>query len=227
MTSSTGLGIKSRLTSGKGLYLEVYLQFGLLEQFPLLIEPGGLRPEHMNWDMMPRLYKQMPGLPTLTVKPQIWDKWCNEPYTLWEPTQLAGDFQPGVALVICYSRHHDLPKGKDKDAPWSQMAISMTLTYIPEHWPLTSFQESSHVINAVWAKGNLVGMVCLTRLHKKAPYLPDVSYREYSQHMTIAPLNLPDLSAPPDDAGLLMCGPPHDFAVRGPSLQVLQHRKDW
>ena len=132
---------------------------------------------------------------------------------LWKPTQLAGDFRPGVALVICYSRHHDLPKGKDKDAPRSQMTISMTLAYFPEHWPLASFEESSHVINAVWAEGNLAGMVSLTRLHKKAPYLPDVSYREYSQHMTIAPLTLPDPSAPPDDATLLMCSPPHDFAV--------------
>ena len=61
----------------------------------------------------------------------------------------------------------------------------------------------------------LQGMISLTRLHKKAPYLLDVSYREYGQHMTIAPLNLLDPSAPPDpDAnGLLMCGPPHDFAV--------------
>ena len=47
-------------------------------------------------------------------------------------------------------------------------------------------------------------MVSLTRLHKKAPYLLEVSYREYSQHMTIAPLNLPDLSAPSDDARLVM-----------------------
>ena len=133
---------------------------------------------------------------------------------LWEPTQLAGDFWPGVALVICYSRHHDLPKGKDKDAPRSQMIISMTLTYVLEHWPLASFKESSHIINAVQAEGDLVGMISLTWLHKKAPYLPDVSYWEYSQHMTIAPLTLPDPLASPDDAALLMCGPPHDFAVR-------------
>ena len=93
------------------------------------------------------------------------------------------------------------------------MAISMTLAYIPEHWPLASFEESSHIINAVRAEGDLAGMISLIRLHKKAPYLPDISYWEYGQHMTIAPLNLPDLSAPPDDAGLLMCGPPHDFAV--------------
>ena len=132
---------------------------------------------------------------------------------LWELTQLARDFRPGIALVISYSRHHDLPKEKDKDAPQSQMVISMTLAYVPEHWPLASFNESSHVINAVRAKGDLVGMISLTRLHKKAPYLLDVSYWEYSQHMTIAPLTLLDPSAPPDNAGLLMCGPPHGFTV--------------
>ena len=131
---------------------EVYLQFELLKQLRQLMEPGGLRPEYMNWNMMPRLFKRTPGLPTLTVKPQIWDKWCKEPYTLWEPTKLTGDFLQGIALVICYSRHHDLPKGKDKDALRSQMATSMTLAYVPEHWPLASFKESSHMINAVWAK---------------------------------------------------------------------------
>ena len=57
-------------------------------------------------------------------------------------------------------------------------------------------------------------MISLTQVHKKAPFLPDVSYWEYGQHMTIAPLTLPDLSAPPNDAVLLMCGPPHNFAVR-------------
>ena len=56
-------------------------------------------------------------------------------------------------------------------------------------------------------------MISLTQLHKKASYLPDISYQEYGQHMTIAPLNLLDPSAPPDDARLLMCGPPYDFAV--------------
>ena len=177
------------------------------------MEPSGLRPKYMNWNMMPGFYKRMPGLPTLTVKPQIWDKWYKEPYTLWEPTQLAGDFQPGIALVICYSRYHDLPKGKDKGALRSQMAISMTLTYVPEHWPLACFKESSHVINAVWAEGDLLGMISLTRLHKKAPYLPDISYQEYGQYMTIAPLTLPNPSAPPDNAALLLCCPPHDFAV--------------
>ena len=35
----------------KGSIPEVYLQFGLPEQFPQLMEPGGLRPEHMNWNM--------------------------------------------------------------------------------------------------------------------------------------------------------------------------------
>ena len=214
--------IKAKLR--KGNTPEVYLQFELLEQFPQLMEPGGLWPKHMNWDMTPGLYKWTPGLLTLTVKPKIWEKLCKEPCTLWEPTELAGDFRPGVALVICYSRHHDLLQGEDKDVPQSQMAISVTLAYIPEYWPLASFQESSHVINAVWTEGDPAGMISLTQLHKKAPFLPDVSYREYGQHMTIAPLNLPDPLAPPEDAGLLMCGPPHDFAVRLFTAGIPQER---
>ena len=73
----------------------------------------------------------------------------------------------------------------------------------------------------------LPGMISLTQLHKKAPYLPDVSYQEYSQHMTIAPLNLPYPSlAPPDDAGLPMCGPSHDFAVRALHCKHSSTRKN-
>ena len=90
----------------------------------------------------------------------------------------------------------------------------MTLAYVLEHWQLASFHESSHVIYAVWATGDLEGMISLTRVHKKAPFLLDVSYQEYGHHMAIAPLTLPDPWAPPDDAGLLMCSLPHDFAVR-------------
>ena len=47
--------IKSNLR--KGSVPEVYLQFELLKQFPQLMEPGGLQPKHMNWNMMPGLYK--------------------------------------------------------------------------------------------------------------------------------------------------------------------------
>ena len=164
MMSSTELGIRFKNNLWKGGTLEVYLQFELLKQFPQLMEPGGLRPEHMNWNMTPRLYKQTPDLPTLTVKLLVWEKWCKEPCMLWEPTPLSGNFRPGVALVICYSKHHDLPKDKDR----SQMVILVTLTYIPEHWQLASFQESSHIINAIPAAGDLEGMICLTGVHKKA-----------------------------------------------------------
>ena len=87
------------------------------------------------------------------------------------------------------------------------MAISMTLAYTPEHWQLATFQESSYVINAARADGDLQGMLSLTRVHKKAPFLLDVSYQEYGQHMTIAPL------LPPDEEGLNLCGQPQDFAV--------------
>ena len=63
----------------KGGIPEIYLQLELLKQFPQLMEPGGLRPEHMNWNMTPRLFKRMPGLPTLIVKPLAWEKWCKKP----------------------------------------------------------------------------------------------------------------------------------------------------
>ena len=84
----------------------------------------------------------------------------------------------------------------------------MTLAYIPEHWQLASFQESSYVINTVWEHGDPQGMISLTRVHKKAPFLPDISYWEHGLHMTIAPL------IPPDEEGLGLCRPPQDFAIR-------------
>ena len=168
------------------------------------MEPGGLQPKHMNWNMTPGLFKRMPGLPTLTVKPLIWDRWCKEPCIQWEPTQLPGDFGAGVALVICYLKYQDLPKDNLQD----KMAIFITLAYVPEHWTLTSLLESSYVINAAQDTGDPQGMISLTRVQKKAPFLPDVSYREYGQHMTIVPFT------PPDEEGLGMCGPPHDFAIR-------------
>ena len=50
---------------------EVYLQFSLLEDFPLLMEPGTLCSEHMQWNHTPRLFKRILTLPSLTVKPVI------------------------------------------------------------------------------------------------------------------------------------------------------------
>ena len=61
--------------------------------------------------------------------------------------------------------------------------------------------------NAARADGDPQGMLSLTRVQKKAPFLPDVSYREYGQHITIAPL------LPPDEEGLGLCGRPQDFAI--------------
>ena len=158
--------IKANLRNGGKL--EAYLQFELLEQFPQLMECRGLWSEHMNWNMMPGLFKRMPGLPTLIVKSLIWNKWCKEPCAQWEPSQLAGDLWSGVALVICYRQYQDLPN----DNLWDQMVISMTLIYVPEHWQLASFQESSYLINAAWMEGDIRGMISLTRVHKKAPISP-------------------------------------------------------
>ena len=58
---------------------EVYLQFSLLEQFPQLMEPGTLLSGCMKWNNTPRLFKRIPTLPTLTVKPVIWDKCVTDP----------------------------------------------------------------------------------------------------------------------------------------------------
>ena len=51
------------------------------------------------------------------VKPMIWDKWCDEACTYWEPTQLAEDFCPRVALVVCYSLPQGQPAGEEDDLP--------------------------------------------------------------------------------------------------------------
>ena len=47
-------------------------------------------------------------LPSLTVKPVIWDKWCDGACAYWEPTQEPDDFRPGIAIVVCYSPFQDL-----------------------------------------------------------------------------------------------------------------------
>ena len=141
------------------------------------MEPRGLQPEHMIWNMVPRLFKRMLGLPTLIVKLLVWEKWCKEPCIQWEPTQLPGDFWAGMALVMYYSKYQDLPK----DNLWDQMLVSMTLTYILEHWPLTFLQESSYVINGTRDAGDPQGMISLIWVHKKAPFLLDVSY-QWSTH---------------------------------------------
>ena len=83
----------------------------------------------------------------------------------------------------------------------------MTLTYVPEHWQLASFQESSYVVNTAREHGDPQGMISLTQVHKKAPFFQDISYREHGLHMMIAPL------IPPDEEGLGLCGPPQDFAI--------------
>ena len=64
------------------------------------------------------------------------------------------------------------------------------------------------MINAAWEAGDTGDMMSLTWVHKKASFLPDVSYQEYNQQMTIISLT------PPGNDGLNMCGTPQDFAVR-------------
>ena len=181
---------------------EVYLQFALLEQFPQLMEPGNLRPETMKWNSTPGLFKRIPTLPTLMVKPTIWDKWCDGACTYWEPTQLAKDFRPGVALIVCYSPYQDLPQ----DSLREKKTISLSVVYIPEHWILLSFGEAAYVVNHAQDAKDPLGMISLARIHKKSPFYPDISYREYKQHLTITPLL-------PTGDGLGLCGYTKNFAV--------------
>ena len=54
--------------------LETCLTFRLLEKVPQLMDSGGLWAEGMNWNMTPRLFARMPGLPTMIVRPLVWEK---------------------------------------------------------------------------------------------------------------------------------------------------------
>ena len=156
----------------------------------------------MKWNNTPGLFKRIPTLPTLTVKPTIWDKWCDGACAYWEPTQLAEDFRPGVALVVCYSPYQDLPQ----DSLREKKTISLSVVYILEHWILPSFSEAAYVVNHARDAKDSLGMMSLARIHKKSPFYPDISYREYKQHLTIVPL-LPSR----DRLGL--CGYMKNFAI--------------
>ena len=131
------------------------------------MDSSRLRAENMDWNMTPGLFTWMPGLHTMNVRPLVWEEWCKGPCMQWEPTQESKDFWPGVALVICYSKFQDLPENKLRD----QMMVSMTLAYVLEHSLLASFQESSYIINTARKHGDPQGMISLTRVHKKAPFL--------------------------------------------------------
>ena len=180
---------------------EVYLQFALLEQFPQLMEPRNLQPETMKWKNTPGLFKRIPTLPTLMVKPMIWDKWCDRACAYWEPTQLAEDFPPGVALIVCYSLYQDLPQ----DSLREKKIISLSVVYILEHWILPSFGEAAYVVNHAWDAKDSLGMMSLAWIHKKSPFYPDISYWKYKQHLMIVPLL-------PSGDGLGLCGYTKNFA---------------
>ena len=181
---------------------EVYLQFALLEQFPQLMEPGNLRPKTMRWKSTPGLFKRIPTLPTLTVKPTIWDKWCDGNCAFWEPTQLAKDFHPRVALIVCYSHYQDLLQ----DSLQEKKTISLSVVYVPEHWILPSFSEAAYMVNHAWDAKDPLGMMSLAWIHKKSLFYPDISYQEYKQHLTVIPL-LPSWD------GLGLCGYTKNFAI--------------
>ena len=156
----------------------------------------------MKWKNTPGLFKRILTLPTLTVKPTIWDKWCDGACTYWEPTQLTKDFCPRVALIVCYSPYQDLLQ----DSLWEKKTISLSLVYILEHWLLPSFREAAYVVNYAQDAKDSLGMMSLARIHKKSPFYPDISYREYKQHLTIIPLL-------PSEDRLELCGYTKNFAI--------------
>ena len=186
-----------------GNKLEVYLQFSLLEDFPLLMEPRTLYSKRMQWNHTPGLFKRIPTLPSLTVKPVIWDKWCDGACAYWEPSQDPDDFRPGIALVVCYSPFQDLPQDNLRD----KKTISMSLVYVPEHWVLPSFMEAAYVVNHAWDAKDPQGMMSLAQIHKRSPFYPDISFQEYKQHLMIMPL------MPPTEDGLGYCRYTENFAV--------------
>ena len=157
----------------------------------------------MQWNYTPRIFKRILTLPSLTVKPVIWDKWCDGACAYWEPSQELDDFHPGIALVVCYSQFQDLPQDNLRD----KKTISMSMVYIPEHWILPSFMEAAYEVNCAWDAKDSHGMMSLAQIHKRSPFYPDISFREYKQHLTIMPL------MPPTEDGLGYCGYTEDFGV--------------
>ena len=83
----------------------------------------------------------------------------------------------------------------------------MSLVYVPEHWVLPSFMEAAYVVNRARDANDPRGMMSLARIHKRSPFYPDISFREYKQHLTIMPL------MPPTEDGLGYCRYTEDFAV--------------
>ena len=146
------------------------------------------------------------------VKPIIWDKWCDGACAFGEPTQETDNFRPGIAQVVCYSPIQDLPQDNLRD----KKTISMSLVYVPEHWVLPSFMEAAYVVNRALDTNDPRGMMSLARIHKRSPFYPDISFREYKQHLTIMPL------MPPTENGLGYCRYTEDFAVG-----TLHERQDY
>ena len=151
----------------------------------------------------PRALQKDPDITFITVKPVIWDKWCDGPCAYWEPSQEPDDFRPRIALVVCYSPFQDLPQDNLRD----KKTISMSLVYVPEHWILPSFMEAAYVVNRAQDAKDIRGMMSLARIHKRSPFYPDISFWEYKQHLMIMPL------IPPTEDGLGYCGYTENFAV--------------
>ena len=169
------------------------------------MEPGTLCSECMQWNHTPGLFKRIPMLPSLTVKPIIWNKWCDGACAFWEPTQEPDDFHLRITLVVCYLPFQDLPQDNLRD----KKTISMSLVYILEHWVLPSFMEAAYVVNCARDTKDPRGMMSLAQIHKRSPFYPDISFWEYKQHLMIMPLTPPT----EDRLGYCRYTETEDFAV--------------
>ena len=64
------------------------------------MEAGGLQPSIMNWNMLPGLFKQTLGFPTVVVPPKVWKKMDR---TQQHPVGTEWSFQK--LLARCCSCH--------------------------------------------------------------------------------------------------------------------------
>ena len=67
--------------------------------------------------------------------------------------------------------------------------------------------EAAYVVNHARNAKDPRGMMSLAQIHKRSPFYPDISFREYKQHLTIMPLMLPI------EDGLRYCGYTENFAI--------------
>ena len=96
-----------------GLWLESYVTWDFLDEYPKAMEPGYLSP---NWDHIPGMYLCKVYMRNLVIEKEEWDHLSN-PVQLpryWEPTQAPGDFHWMFTLAFCWTVFHDCEDSNQK-----------------------------------------------------------------------------------------------------------------